>query len=416
MYSAYRKFNLGNCHHLPLLRIQDTAVNNLDDFRARTRAWLEENCPESMRQPIHSDKDQCWGGRKWVFLSDDQKAWMERMAERGWTAPQWPAEYGGGGLSKAEAKILREELARIKARRALESFGVDMLGPALLKFASEEQRRHYIPQIVKGEIRWCQGYSEPNAGSDLASLQARAEDRGDHFLVNGQKTWTSYADKADWIFCLVRTDVEVRKHLGISFLLIDMESEGVSTRPIKLISGASPFCETFFENVKVPKENLVGELNRGWDIAKYLLTHEREMIGGFGVAGAGRETLGQAAVRLKGDSANRIRNSGLRSDITDFEIDELAFALTLERTIAEAKAGQGAGATSSMLKYYGTELNKTRNELMMSVGGADALKWGDEDAVTPVRHWLRSKGNSIEGGTSEIQLNIIARRVLGLPA
>lgn len=369
-----------------------------------------------MRAPIKSDKDQCWGGRHCIFLSEDQRVWMERMAKRGWTAPQWPRKYGGGGLSKDEAKILREELTRIKARRALDSFGVDMLGPALLKFASEEQKKHYLPQIVKGEVRWCQGYSEPNAGSDLASLQARAEDCGDHFLVNGQKTWTSYADKADWIFCLVRTDIEAPKHQGISFLLFDMESVGISTRPIKLISGASPFCETFFENVKVPKENLVGQLNKGWDIAKYLLTHEREMIGGFGIAMAGRETLSQTALRIRGGDDNGLHGNGLRSDIANFEIDELAFALTLERTIAEAKAGQGAGAASSMLKYYGTELNKIRNELQMSIGGMEALGWGDDDTITQAKHWLRSKGNSIEGGTSEIQLNIIARRVLGMPA
>ena len=391
-------------------------MNDLDVFRKETREWLEKNCPVSMRKPMKSEKDQCWGGRNWTFQSEDQRLWMKRMAERGWTAPQWPAEYGGGGLSKATAKILREELARIKARRALDSFGVDMLGPALLKFASEEQKKRYIPEIVNGKIRWCQGYSEPNAGSDLASLQTRAEDRGDHFLVNGQKVWTSYADKADWIFCLVRTDFEAPKHQGISFILIDMESKGVSTRPIKLISGASPFCETFFEDVRVPKENLVGELNKGWDIAKYLLTHEREMIGGFGIAMAGRETLGGTALRVRGDKDGKLRDGGLRADITAFEIDEMAFALTLERTIAEAKAGQGAGAASSMLKYFGTELNKIRNEILMSIGGPDALAWGEDDQVTQVKHWLRSKGNSIEGGTSEIQLNIIARRVLGLPA
>jgi alkylation response protein AidB-like acyl-CoA dehydrogenase len=369
-----------------------------------------------MRQPIKSEKDQCWGGRNWRFQSKDQRMWMERMAERGWTAPQWPAEYGGGGLSKAQAKILREELGRIKARRALDSFGVDMLGPALLKFASEQQKKRYIPEIVNGEIRWCQGYSEPNAGSDLASLQARAEDRGDHFLVNGQKVWTSYADKSDWIFCLVRTDFEASKHQGISFILIDMDSPGVSTRPIKLISGNSPFCETFFEDVRVPKENLVGELNKGWDIAKYLLTHEREMIGGFGIAMAGRETLGGTALRIRGDKEGKLHDGGLRADITAFEIDEIAFALTLERTVAETKAGQGAGAASSMLKYFGTELNKIRNELLMSIGGPAALEWGGDHQITQVKHWLRSKGTSIEGGTSEIQLNIIARRVLGLPA
>ena len=388
---------------------------NLEEFRQQTRAWLEESCPASMRNPINSDKDQCWGGRNWVFESDEQRLWLECMAERGWTAPQWPKEYGGGGLSREEAKILKQEMARITARRPLESFGIDMLGPALLKFASEEQKQRYIPEIIRGEIRWCQGYSEPNAGSDLASLQMRAEDKGDHYLVNGSKVWTSYADKSDWIFCLVRTDFDAPKHKGISFLLFDMASPGVSTNPIKLISGKSPFCETVCENVKVPKENLVGELNKGWDIAKYLLTHEREMIGGFGLSRAGTKTLGQMAVSAIGVADGRLAERGIRTDIADFEIDEMAFALTIERVVDEAKAGQGTGAASSLLKLYGTELNKDRNELLMSIGGSEALAWESEGGETQAQHWLRSKGNSIEGGTSEIQLNIIAKRILGMP-
>jgi alkylation response protein AidB-like acyl-CoA dehydrogenase len=338
------------------------------------------------------------------------------MAGRGWTAPEWPAEYGGGGLSKTEAKVLREELARITARRPLESFGIDMLGPALLKFASEEQKHRFIPEIVNGKIRWCQGYSEPNAGSDLASLATRADDNGDHYLVSGSKVWTSYADKADWIFCLVRTDFDMSKHQGISFLLIDMLTPGVSTKPIKLISGNSPFCETFFDNVKVPKENLVGGLNKGWDIAKYLLTHERQMIGGFGLSTAGSKPLGQTALAAIGEQNGRLADGGLRADVAAFEIDEIAFATTVERVVDEIKSGQGAGAGSSMLKYYGTELNKSRNELLMSIGGSGALNWGAQDEPTRAKHWLRSKGNSIEGGTSEIQLNIIAKRILGLPA
>jgi len=391
-------------------------VPNLEEFRQQTRAWLEEKCPVSMRKPIKSDKDQCWGGRKWVFVNDEQRLWLERASEKGWTVPQWPKEYGGGGLSREEAKILQQEMARILARRPLESFGIDMLGPALFKFASEEQKQRFIPEIIRGEIRWCQGYSEPNAGSDLASLQTRAEDMGDHYLVNGSKVWTSYADKADWIFCLVRTDFEAPKHLGISFLLFDMESSGVSTNPIKLISGNSPFCETVFENVKVPKENLVGELNKGWDIAKYLLTHEREMIGGFGLSRTGTKTLGQMAMHAIGAADGRLADSGIRTDIADFEIDEMGFALTIERVVDEAKAGQGTGAASSLLKLYGTELNKDRNELLMSIGGSEALSWEMENGETQAQHWLRSKGNSIEGGTTEIQLNIIAKRILGMPS
>src|SRR5436853_669645 len=274
-------------------------MSDLETFRKETRAWLEKNCPSEMRKPMQSEEDICWGGRKWKVRSEAQRAWLERMAEKGWTVPEWPREYGGGGLSREEAKILQKEMRALGCRSPLDSFGIWMLGPALLKYGSEAQKREYLPEIARGEIRWCQGYSEPNAGSDLASLQTKAEDKGDHFLVNGQKIWTSYADKADWIFCLVRTDFAAKKHEGISFLLFDMASPGVSTAPITLISGKSPFCETFFDNVKVPKSQLVGTLNKGWDIAKYLLTHERESIGGFGVTQIGR-SLGELAAATVG--------------------------------------------------------------------------------------------------------------------
>ena len=391
-------------------------MENLDTFRQDTRNWLEANCPEDMRQPMRSDEDQCWGGRNWVFKSEGQKLWLERMAEKGWTAPRWPAEYGGGGLSGSEAKILGEEMARIGARRPLSSFGLDMLGPALLLYATEEQKQQYIPDIINGKIRWCQGYSEPNAGSDLASLRTKAEDMGDHYLINGSKVWTSYADKADWIFCLVRTDFDCPKHEGISFLLFDMASEGVSTKPIKLISGTSPFCETFFDNVQVPKTQLVGTLNKGWEIAKYLLTHERTMIGGFGLAGGGMKGMGQLAAAKRGTKDGRLRDASLRSEASSFEIDEMAFGLTIERITDETKAGQGTGASSSILKMYGTELNKLRQELFMAIGATDALNFDTDSKGALVRSWLRSKANSIEGGATEVQLNIIAKRILGLPA
>ena len=391
-------------------------MENLDQFRVETREWLEANCPDDMRQAMRSDEDQCWGGRKWVFSSEGQQLWLERMAAKGWTAPRWPAEYGGGGLSGDEAKVLREEMARIGARRPLSSFGLDMLGPALLLYATQEQKEQYIPDIINGKIRWCQGYSEPNAGSDLASLRTKAEDMGDYYQINGSKVWTSYADKADWIFCLVRTDFDCPKHEGISFLLFDMASEGVSTKPIKLISGTSPFCETFFDNVQVPKGQLVGTLNKGWEIAKYLLTHEREMIGGFGLAGGGMKGMGQLAAAKRGTVDGRLRDTSLRSEAISFELDEMAFGLTIERITEETKAGQGAGASSSILKMYGTELNKLRQELFMAIGSSDALNFDTDEKGALVRNWLRSKANSIEGGTTEVQLNIIAKRILGLPA
>jgi alkylation response protein AidB-like acyl-CoA dehydrogenase len=392
-------------------------MTDIDTFRQETAAWLEENCPPSMRTPMTSDDDTFWGGRNTTFQSDDQRLWFERMVEKKWTVPHWPKEYGGGGLNQVENKVLREEMSAIGARLPLVSFGISMLGPALLKFGNEEQKKTHLPKITRGEIRWCQGYSEPNAGSDLASLQTKAEDKGDHYLVNGQKIWTSYANKADWIFCLVRTDFDAPKHEGISFLLFDMASDGVSTKPIKLISGSSPFCETFFDNVKVPKEDQVGELNKGWTIAKYLLTHEREMIGDMGKRGSS-VTLGQRAVRKVGLENDKLADIELRSDIASFEIDSAAFALTIDRVKDEAQAGQGLGAASSILKYYGTELNKTRNELMMDIGGSEALGWeGDavQEGAVP-RGWLRSRANSIEGGTSEVQLNIISKRILNLPS
>ncbi|PZQ58291.1 MAG: acyl-CoA dehydrogenase [Sphingomonas taxi] len=394
-------------------------MSDIDTFRAETRAWLEANCPPEMREPVRMEKDVVWGGRDQSALTQAQKAWLDRMGERGWTVPDWPTAYGGGGLSAAETKVLREEMARIRARNPLNSFGISMLGPALLKYGSEAQKREHLPKIARGEIRWCQGYSEPNAGSDLASLATSAEDAGDHFVVNGQKVWTSYADQADWIFCLVRTD-KTSKHGGISFLLFDMASPGVSTRPILLISGYSPFCETFFDDVKVPKGNLVGELNKGWDVAKYLLGHEREMISGMGLAnaGGGNPLIEGALATVGTDADGRLADPLLRAQIALFEVRARAYTAQSERFIDELKAGRAHPAQPSMMKYYGTELNKARHELAMAAGGSDALEWESARSAggRAARAWLRTKANSIEGGTSEVQLNIIAKRILDLPA
>jgi len=385
-------------------------MTDLDTFRSDTRAWLEANCPAEMRTPLRSEADACWGGRNWKFQSDAQARWLEAMVGRGWTVPDWPRDYGGGGLSADETRVLKEEMTRIGARPPLTSFGISMLGPALLKFGTEEQKKHYLGQIARGEIRWCQGYSEPGAGSDLAGLQTKAEDKGDHWLVNGQKVWTSYADKADWIFCLVRTSTE-SKHQGISFVLFDMATPGVSTKPILLISGSSPFCETFFDDVKVPKDQVVGEVNRGWDVAKYLLGHEREMIAGMGLGGMGGLGSGSLGAALKPD------NPLLRADIAAFDVDALSFAAMSERFFEMFKAGEAHPASPSMMKYAGTELNKRRHELIMAGGGSEALEWDSERSKEgkTARDWLRTKGNSIEGGTSEIQLNIVAKHILGLP-
>ncbi|WP_339873054.1 acyl-CoA dehydrogenase family protein [uncultured Brevundimonas sp.] len=392
-------------------------MTDLETFRAETRAWLEANCPAECRGPVESDEDRVWGGRNPVFRTPAHKLWMERMGARGWTAPEWPSEYGGGGLSREQAKVLASELRRIDAQMALTSFGVWMLGPALLQFGTEAQKKRFLPEIVRGEIRWCQGYSEPGAGSDLAGLQARAVDHGDHWIVNGQKVWTSYADKADWIFCLVRTDPEAPKHLGISFVLFDMATPGVSTKPITLISGKSPFCETFLDDVRVEKENLVGTLNRGWDVAKYLLAHERTMIGAMGAIGGGRPMGQVAADAIGADDEGRLDDPMLRARIAELEVDLAAFHLSMERVGDQVKARQVSPAIASMLKYYGSELNKRRHELAMAAGGSDALEWEGERSKDgkAARDWLRTKANSIEGGTSEVQLNIIAKHLLQLP-
>ena len=295
-----------------------------------------------------------------------------------------------------------------------------MLGPVLVEYASEAQKKEFLPKIIKGEIRWCQGYSEPGSGSDLASLQTRAVRDGDEFVVNGQKIWTSGADEADWIFCLVRTDPDAPKHDGISFLLFDMESPGVSVSPIRLISGSSPFCQTFFQDVRVPARNLIGKPGQGWTIAKRLLQHERSLISGMGSPGA-RNVRGvpELAAEYVGVQDDEIADPVVRHGVAQLELDGLCFGLTLRRSGEAARSGQGIGHEASMFKYYGTEMNKRRYELLMSIYGASGLGWEgegfDPGELDVTRQWLRSKGNSIEGGTSEIQLNVIAKRVLGLP-
>jgi acyl-CoA dehydrogenase len=395
----------------------ETMIDHLTEFRKETSAWLEENCPVSMRGQTKDIAELYWGGHNSEFTSEDQKIWFKRMHNKGWIVPYWDKKYGGGGLSPQENKILAEEMTRLRCKQPLFSFGISMLGPALLKFATEEQKGHYLKDIVDAKIRWCQGYSEPNAGSDLAGLQMKAVDKGDHYLINGSKIWTSYGDNADWIFCLVRTNTEVKKQEGISFLLIDMNSEGVEARPIQLISGKSAFTETFFDDVKVPKENLVGELNKGWTIAKYLLTHERQMIGGIGEADQKFSTR-DVVVDAVGLHNGVLNDSILRTELVTHEMNLAIYDMTIERAIDEAKAGNNSGAASSLFKYFGTELNVEAMEIIMTAGGMDELAIEGEATSNGfiAKRFLRSKGNTIEGGTSEIQLNIISKNILGLPS
>ena len=394
---------------------------SLETFREKTRAWLEENCPTSMREP--AAEDQIIGGGKRQEYEPDQKLWLDRMAARGWTAPMWPTEYGGGGLSKQEFLVLQEEMGRIHARAPIAGMGFSMIGPTLLDYGTEEQKLRHLPKIVSGEIRWCQGYSEPGAGSDLASLQTKCEDKGDHFVVNGQKIWTSGAQYADWIFTLVRTEPQAPKHEGISFVLIDMEQPGVTVKPIKLISGYSPFCETFFDDARCEKDNLVGQLNRGWTVGKRLLQHERSSISGLNSGGRGGGSilgrLPDIGKEYLGTVDGKMADPALRDDVIKSQMDSRCFGLTQRRAMAESETGGTPTFLTSMFKYYGSEAGNRRLEIQLELMGTQSLGWeGDtftDFEKTLTRAWLRSKASTIAGGSSEIQLNIIAKRVLGLP-
>ncbi|MGI9329050.1 MAG: acyl-CoA dehydrogenase family protein [Pseudomonadales bacterium] len=395
-------------------------MTDLAKFRDETRQWLQQNCPAGVRG-ANAPEDFYWGGRRASFVNDDARLWFERVVERGWTVPTWPKEYGGGGLSKAEAQVLGQELRSLEAKPALFSFGISMLGPALLEFANEAQKKTHLTRIARGEIRWCQGYSEPGAGSDLASLRCRAVREGDHYVINGSKIWTSNADVSDWIFALVRTDPNVPKHEGISFMLIDMDSPGVSVKPIELISGASPFCETFFDDVRVPAENLIGEENKGWNIAKRLLQHERAMLSesSGGRSGPVRKSLLEVARDSLGAATGQLPDIALRNELAQFEMDQHCYRATFRRSADAAKRGQGPGPETSMFKLYLSELNQRGQDLRQRAAGEQSLGWAgegyDREELAITREWLYGRAATILGGTSEIQMNIIAKRVLGLP-
>ncbi len=396
----------------------------IDDFRANTRAWLEDNCPASMRTPM-VDAEIVSGGQKNRSTNPDSYVWLERMHAQGWTVPNWPKEYGGADLTVEQYMVLLEEMASINARVPLAGMGVTMIGPTLLEYGTDEQKVQHLPKIASGEIRWCQGYSEPGSGSDLASLQTRAADKGDVFEINGQKIWTSGANFADWIFCLVRTDPEAPKHEGISFVLFTMDQPGVETRPIRLISGASPFCETFFDNAVAEKANLVHRLNQGWTVAKRLLQHERSGIHMLAEAATSSKrtaiagmTLTEAARHYVGTSEGLLVDPILRDQIVQHQMNARAFSLTQARTVEESEGGTPTFATS-IFKFYGAEVRKRQLELQLLTRGTQSLGWEGE-AFTPeeqaiTRTWLGSKAGSIAGGSNEVQLNIVSKRVLGLP-
>jgi len=393
----------------------------LAEFRTDIAGWLEANCPLSQRQPIVRE-EQIWGGRRRVFPSQDAQQWFEACRDRGFTAPEWPVEYGGAGLNSEQAKVLKQEMTRLGCRPPLYCQGLWMLGPALLVYGNEAQKREHLTAICRGEIRWAQGYSEPSAGSDLANLKTKAEDCGDHFLVNGTKIWTTKADEADWIFCLVRTSDVTPKQAGISFLLIDMATEGVSTSPIPLISGESEFCQTFFDNVKVPKINLVGELNGGWAVAKELLKHERKMMSAFEgmLEKPAMELIELADYAVGSDDQERLNDVELRSDMSRHLMRETALGQLGERIYWQGKAKQIDPRLPLLMKHLGTSEAQAKDELILRALGDEGLSMEDPNVSAGLRkmvkQWAFNKSLTIAGGTSEVQLNIIAKRALGMPS
>jgi alkylation response protein AidB-like acyl-CoA dehydrogenase len=385
----------------------------LDAFRTEARSWLEANVPPSIRGDTNAPLRFQGGDRP----EGDHLVWKQRMGEKGWGVPTWPKAYGGGGLSTAEARVLQQEMDRIGAYNPIMGMGVSMFGPTLLEYGTEDQKQRHIPPIVKGELRWCQGYSEPGAGSDLASLTTKCEDAGDHWKINGQKIWTSGAQWADWCFCLVRTDT-TKKHEGISFVLIDMHQPGVETRPIKLIAGSSPFCETFFTDARAEKNDMVGPLNGGWTVGKRLLQHERSGQGGGRMTG-GADVAELAKQYVGVDEQGRIADTDLRTRVVRNKMDARAHALTIERARAESKGNVNPSATTSVMKNSGTWIGQERAELLLEIMGHQGLGWsGDafaKDELEAVRSWLSGKAWTIFGGSQEVQSNIVSKRILGLP-
>ena len=392
----------------------DGAEQTIEVFRQDVRAWIEVNFPPDLKglgNPMMLEERP--------KPTEEQVAWRKSVGEKGWGTPTWPAKYGGAGLSPAEARVIHQELARAGAYNPIGGMGVMMFGPTLLEFGTEEQKLEHIPPICRGEVQWCQGYSEPGAGSDLASLQTRCEDMGDHYRINGQKIWTSGAQWADWCFCLVRTD-PTKKHEGISFVLFTMHQPGVEVRPIKLIAGSSPFCETFLTDARAEKKDLVGPLNAGWTIGKRLLQHERSSISSMGNALGGSTALPDLAKAYVGvDTQGRLADSDLRTRVVSNEMDGRAFQQTAMRAMAEAKGNAGPSAATSIMKNAGTRWIQDRAELTLEIMGHQGLGWAGED-FTPaeldaVRGWLGGKASTIYGGSQEVQNNIISKRILGLP-
>ena len=391
---------------------------NLDDFQQETRDWLEANCPAGAREPGPVP----WGSTK-IELDDASKKWLERMASRGWTVPSWPKEYGGAELSPDQYKILIDELKRINARPPLTGRGVNYIGPTILELGNDDQRERWLPGIARGEGGWAMGYSEPGAGSDLASLSMRAARHGDRYVINGRKIWTSDAMQADYIFVLARTAPDEPKHQGISLILVDMQQDGVQVRPIRLISGASPFNETLFEDAIAHASDVVGGVNNGWTVGKRLLQFERSTHAGINTSGSqgGRSQASTMPEQIRRHAkviGSRIADPGIRARLIRYQQNDLAQRLTQQRVIEETRA-HAPGFASSAIKLTGALHTQEGDELLLHTSGTHGLDWGTTGSSIETseiaKAWLRQKALTIAGGTKEIQLNIIAKRVLGLP-
>ncbi len=397
-----------------LAEVEDT--KKLDAFRGEVRAWIKENFPESLKSKL----EEYFQSMPRYPDGPDWKLWKDRVAEKGWGTPGWPKAYGGGGLPTVQARIVQQEFFNMGAFNPMTGMGTTLLGPTMLEHGSEEQKKLHLTRVSRGEVRWCQGYSEPGAGSDLAGLSTKAEDKGDHYLVNGQKIWTSGSQFADWCFCLVRTDPKAPKQEGISFLLIDMKTPGVEVRPIRIISGQSPFSEVFFTNVKVPKENLMGQLNKGWTIAKRLLQFERNATDTRRRQMAGdTRPLDEVAKEYLGvDDKGRIADPDLRQRLIKHMMEFRTLKLMQQRMLDETKAGQGPSEFTSVAKNARARIQQEREELLVEIFGEQGLGWqGDQykqEELDTTRAFLSNKAMTIFSGTTEIQNNIIAKRMLGL--
>ena len=389
-----------------------------EEFRLETRTWLQTNCPEGAKGPGQT----AWGSSK-IVLERDVALWLERMSERGWTVPTWPKEYGGADLENDLYPILIQELMAIGARTPLTGRGVNYIGPTILELGTDEQKEKWLPGISRGEGGWAMGYSEPGAGSDLASLSTRAEKAGDEYLINGTKTWTSDAMDCDYIFVLARTSDAKPKHQGISLVLVDMDQPGVEVHPIRLLSGASPFNETVFNNAIADSADVIGGVDNGWSAGKRLLQFERSTHAGINTSGSqgGRNTRDdtkEIVLKYSQIESGRLADSATRARLLEFQMKKAAQSLTQKRTIEETRA-RAPGFTSSAVKLSNALIEQERDEMIVQVMGSLGIGWSgkafSDQEIDATRTWLKQKSLTIAGGTKEVQLNIIAKRVLGLP-